>query len=140
MAQKTKEEIKQLLTDLFSFNITEDYYKNEEKEKLVEDFKDILFFDDSVVRHFLANLFLEGKKLVKEFSLEVNQEQDLEDTENKPDEVEIPETNDEEEVSIPTEEEPKTKEEQPSPEPVPMKKESFDIDSYLSRSANQFLK
>lgn len=61
--------IKETITNFVSYDILKDYYKNDEKNKLVEDFKKILFEDDVRVRKFLEKWFVETAKMAKEFNL-----------------------------------------------------------------------
>lgn len=61
--------IKEVITDLISYDIQKDYYKSDEKNKAVDNFKKILFEDDARVRKFLEKWFVETAKLAKEFNL-----------------------------------------------------------------------
>jgi len=61
--------IKEVITDLISYDVQKDYYKNDEKNKVVDNFKKILFEDDVRVRKFLEKWFKETAKMAKEFNL-----------------------------------------------------------------------
>jgi len=81
------EDIKKTIKDFVSFDVANNYYDKEEKNSLVEKFKEILFEDDVTVRKFLEKFFISTKDIASNFDLIAK------DAEVKPEE-ETPETND----------------------------------------------
>lgn len=98
-------DIKKTINDLISFDIENDYYDKENKSKLVDMFKDILFEDDVVIRKFLKKLFSSIGILAKEFDLVGDEDDETSEPEEEPTEIETPEEEPE------SEEEPEVEEE-----------------------------
>jgi len=68
-------DIKQTIVDLFSFDIDGDYYKDSEKNDLVDKFKVLLFTDDAALRKFLKQWFVSSLNLAKEIGIAANDEE-----------------------------------------------------------------
>jgi len=94
------EEIKQKFKELVVFNVETDYYKEDDKEKMAAIFKDILFEDDVVVRNFLEKTFASMVETARELELI-----------GIPEEIEVEETEDEEEIETDEEDTDETTEE-----------------------------
>lgn len=81
-------DIKDKIKDFVNFDIEHNYYQEEEKEKLVKNFKEIIHEDDESVRKFLKAFFKSAQNLAKEYSLVINDEE----VEEKPNEIDDNET------------------------------------------------
>jgi len=71
-------DIKKTITDLFSFDIENDYYQEDEKQALVDAFKEMLFDDNETVRKFLQAFMTSSLELAKEYELVTDGEEDVE--------------------------------------------------------------
>ena len=126
--EKSIDDIKKDITDLFSFNFDDDFYKKDMKDELVEKFKEILNFDDPKVRKFVQNLFVKSLELAQESDMVKNETEEVE--EEKPETEEVPEEE--------TKEEPKEEPEEKSSDEEPedkTKKESV----WISRANNYLI-
>ena len=87
--------IEQKITDFVSWDVENDYYNEEKKEKLAGLLKDILSEDEVTVRKFLEKFFSDAEVAAKEFGLLVKigdaEETDTDETDEVPDETdEVP--------------------------------------------------
>jgi len=142
---KTLDDVKEYIKDIVSFDVDEDYYKDEEKlEKVVENYKEIYFFDDPTLRKFLKKLLEATEELAGEYNLLPEEQEEEEGEEEEKEEEEEEET--EEETAEETEEE-TTEEENAGDESDEKKEESVKEDrevikegyKHLCDSANRFL-
>ena len=62
-------DIKEIIKNFISFDVENDFYKNELKNQVVQDFKKILFEDETRVRKFLVKFFEQASELAEEFDL-----------------------------------------------------------------------
>lgn len=85
------EEIKNIIRDFVKFDIENNYYDEEQKKELVEQFEKILFEDDVTVRKFLKSLFMSTKDLADQYSLIGREEEAVEEPEEMEDSIEEPE-------------------------------------------------
>ena len=74
-------EINDKIEQLVNFDVVDDYYKKEDKAKLVDIFKDILFEDEERIRKFLEAFFEQTKTLAQEFDVLPTGEEDDEEGE-----------------------------------------------------------
>jgi len=153
------ENIKRKIKEILSFNVEEDYYKEENKDKVIELLRDVFFDDDVVVRNFLEKLFANMETTARELELvgapaelEVEEGEDEEevDTDEEEDEDETTEETsevDEEEVEPETSEgteEDVTDEEDEEDEETAAEKalnagQHFDTHAYMRERANDFV-
>ncbi|MFW6282042.1 MAG: hypothetical protein ACOC1O_04540 [bacterium] len=82
------EEIKNIIRDFVKFDIENNYYDEEQKKELVEQFEKILFEDDVTVRKFLKSLFMSTKDLADQYSLIGREEEAVEEPTDEPEEME----------------------------------------------------
>ena len=74
-------EINDKIEQLVNFDIVDDYYKKEDKAKLVDIFKEVLFEDDERIRKFLEAFFEQTKSLAQEYDVLPTGEEEAEEAE-----------------------------------------------------------
>lgn len=115
--------IKQSIRDFVNFNVADNYYDDDRKEELVEQFKEILFEDNVVVRKFLKEFFDSTKQLADHYGL-IAKIGDVEDEEEPEDDME-----DEEMVDEPIEEPEEEKTIEPVDDELPEEPEESDTET-----------
>ena len=113
MSEKnTKDDARVILKKITEFDVTNNYYVNEEKDQIAREFKKLLYVDDTSVRKFLEQMIYKIKELAVEF--------DLLATESEVDKEENQETPEEEtQEKIETEEEEQSEEDSENPDETP---------------------
>jgi len=139
-------EIGEILKKLTSFNVKDNYYKDEEKKELVKMFEELLFVDERNVRDFLETFFEQTKALASASGLLPDEEEEYEDDEEDSGE-ETPEGDEGESGDEEAPEEAGDEEAEEEEEEKPKKEESVEISKNpllerketYRRDANRFL-